>query len=260
MESSYRQRLCLERRGATDGEVTDGEIRVHAVMHELVKQTYPNMRDSEVFEAFKNRVVKVIDDAVAFVNNSAVESAVAADQREAAVTAIEACVNATAAAATAAAEDRRLAADFADATTRDRVNAAHAAARMNAAAMKTRRVLRKTRRTMLNLVRRSRNQCAFDDFSSHGRNERLVPLIKVRAGAGVALPGLPGVRAHLIIPMLAVGDAVGAPFPARIRDFNALTQQQLSSLAIMLNEDFGITAGDSLDARRAKFQRFIVRF
>jgi hypothetical protein len=110
---------------------------------------------------------------------------------------------------------------------------------------------------VFNLVLRSRNRCAFDDFSSHGRNERLNPLIKERAGAGVALPG---VRAHRIMPIpLGVGDAVGAPFPATIRNFNALTPRQLSSLAIMLNEDFGITADDSLDARQSKFQRFIAR-
>jgi hypothetical protein len=104
-----------------------------------------------------------------------------------------------------------------------------------------------------NLVIHSRNWYAFKDFSIHGRNEPLSPLYKERAGAGVALPG---VRGHRIMPIPhAVGDAVEAPFPATIRDFKALTQRQLSSLAIMMNEDFGITAGDSVPDARLKLLR-----
>jgi hypothetical protein len=160
-----------------------------------------------------------------------------------------------ASAAALAAEDRRLAASAAALAAEDRKHAAAAANQWIVALNEMTQDQLEMNAVLQNLVFRSRNRYAFKYFSSHGRNEPLAALCKERAGAGVALPG---VRAHRIMTIpLGVGDAVGAPFPATIRDFKALTPRQLSSLAIMLNEDFGITAGDSLRTRRAKFQHFI---
>jgi hypothetical protein len=108
-----------------------------------------------------------------------------------------------------------------------------------------------------NFVRRSRNRQAFNYFSMNGRNERLYPLRKERAGAGVALPGLRASADCSNLVALDVGAVVGAPFPATIADFNTLTLPQLSALAIMFNDDFGIVVGDSLDDKRGKFQGYI---
>ena len=108
-----------------------------------------------------------------------------------------------------------------------------------------------------NFVIRSRNQQAFEYFSRYGRNERLHPLAKERAGDGVVLPGSSR-NARRQAPLVpAVGVVVGAPFPTTITEFNALTSPQLNDLAIIFNDDFGIIRGDSIDDRRAKFKRFI---
>ncbi len=55
-----------------------------------------------------------------------------------------------------------------------------------------------------------------------------------------------------------VGQPVGAPFPTTIRRLFRLTNAELSTLAMLFNDDFGITARDSLSRRRTKFQQFIV--
>jgi hypothetical protein len=118
MEASYRQRLCLEQRGATNTEVIEAQIRLHAVTHEFAMHTYPNMRVPEsertlfadFVASFEDRIAQATDAAVAIVNAAAAAAAAAADRREAdAAAAIEAR-RLAAAAAVASAEDRRLAA------------------------------------------------------------------------------------------------------------------------------------------------------
>lgn len=260
MDPSYCQTLCLERQETN--EVTVAELRLHAVTHELAKHTHSYTRVSETNLTLSTKFIPCITDSadrivhaltVVVANVTAAIAAAADSDRHFAAKVAEFVRRAAAAHATAA-EDRRLAAVAAVLAAKDRKIAADFKDRMIIYLNEMEHDLLEMSAMSENLVIRSRNRYAFKDFSSHGRNEPLAPLCKERAGAGVALPG---VRAKRIPIPLAVGDTVGAPFPANIRDFKALTQRQLSYLAMMLNQDFGITAGDSLRARRAKFQRFI---
>ena len=102
---------------------------------------------------------------------------------------------------------------------------------------------------------RVQNRHALMDYTTKGRGtSRLRPLLKDRRGVGVALPGADvDVRP---VPV-RLGQPIGAPFPATVRRLFKLTNAQLSTLAILFNEDFGITAHDTLEQRRVMFQHFI---
>jgi hypothetical protein len=209
VEPSYRQASCLKNRGGN--EVMDAGIRIHAVTHELAKHTHSCSRipiaDRALPAEFVSCLANSADRLAQAINTVAnlTAAAAASDRRFAAKVAEFSRL--AAAADAAAAEDRRLAAAGAALAAEDRKTAADAADRMTLFYNEMEQDLLEMNAMLENLVIRSRNRYAFKDFSSHGRNEPLAPLYKERAGAGVALPG---VRAHLIIPMLAVGDAAGA--------------------------------------------------
>jgi hypothetical protein len=80
-------------------------------------------------------------------------------------------------------------------------------------------------------------------------------LLKEQSGVGAALPGA-GVNAQQQVAV-HVGQPIGAPFPTTIRRLFALSNAELSTLAILFNDDFGITADDNLSQRKARFQQFI---
>ncbi len=106
-----------------------------------------------------------------------------------------------------------------------------------------------------NQALRAQNRQALMDSSTKGPSRPLIPLLKERRGAGVALPGA---NVNVRPAPVRVYQPIGRPFPATVRRLYALTNVQLSTLAILFNDDFGITARDNLEQRRVKFQHFIV--
>ena len=106
-----------------------------------------------------------------------------------------------------------------------------------------------------NQALRARNRQALTDPSINGLGQRLHPLLKEQSGLGAALPGANA----LAQPVEGrVGQPIGAPFPTTVRRLHVLSNTQLSVLAMLFNDDFGIAPGDTLQVRRTKFQQFIV--
>ena len=83
----------------------------------------------------------------------------------------------------------------------------------------------------------------------------LVALRKETPGLGPQLPG-PG---HLGVQPAAVpvvGAVPGAIFPARLDLLMSLGHQQIRTLSIWYNDDFGIIAGDNISQRRTKLLKW----
>ena len=80
-------------------------------------------------------------------------------------------------------------------------------------------------------------------------------MVKERRGAGNALPGVQAIAQPVAVP---IGAPIGPPFPTTVILLNKLSQLQLSALAMLFNDDFGINDGDALSVQRAKFQQFII--
>ncbi len=106
-----------------------------------------------------------------------------------------------------------------------------------------------------NQVLRAQNRQALIDYGADGPSRSLRRLLKEQRGAGVALPGA-DVNVHPA--PVRVCRPIGPPFPATVRRLYALSHSQLSTLAILFNDDFGITDLDNLEQCRVKFQHFIV--
>ena len=108
-----------------------------------------------------------------------------------------------------------------------------------------------------NQVLRAQNRRALIDSRAgpDGPSRSLRRLLKEQRGVGVALPGA---NVHVHPAPVRVCRPIGPPFPATVRRLYALSHAQLSTLAILFNNDFGITALDSLEQRRVRFQHFIV--
>ena len=92
-------------------------------------------------------------------------------------------------------------------------------------------------------------------MDSANGNQALRPLFKERRGVGPPLR-----RAPVLQPPVRVrlGTPVGAPFPSTVQHLYRLTRRQLSELAMMFNDDFGINDGDALSVQRVKFLKFII--
>ena len=233
-EVEVRRKFRLSWCGATESEVSDAEARLHTVTQEWTKSLYPyttppptgSEHFSHLFYDLNSRIEKASVDA-------AEDRRVAAADRRAAAAAAAAAADAAAAAAAAAATDR-------------------------AAAAADRLAIRELIVKSDNQWIRARNRQALIDSAAHGGGQQpLFPLLKERGGAGVALPGAGYAVAAQPVPV-DLGEAVGAAFPATVRHLNELTMVQLSTLAILLNDRFGVVAADSLSERRAKFQAFVV--
>jgi hypothetical protein len=88
---------------------------------------------------------------------------------------------------------------------------------------------------------------------------QLHKLMKVTPGAGTGIPGVapapaaPPPADQVPLP----GTMVGDPFPATIKDLRALTTNDLRSLAVFFNDDFGILRGEKPHERNEKFQKFV---
>ena len=106
-----------------------------------------------------------------------------------------------------------------------------------------------------NQLIRAHNRQALTDYITQGRTTRLRPLLKENSGLGGSLPGT---NANVQPIASRVGQPVGAPFPTTVRRLSKLSGDQLSTLAMLFNDDFGITARDKLQKRRTKFRHFIV--
>ena len=233
-EVEVRRKFRLSWCGATESELSDAEARLHTVTQEWTKSLYPyttppptgSEHFSHLFYDLNSRIEKASVDA-------AEDRRVAAADRRAAAAAAAAAADAAAAAAAAAATDR-------------------------AAAAADRLAIRELIVKSDNQLIRARNRQALIDSAAHGGGQQpLFPLLKERGGAGVALPGAGYAVAAQPVPV-DLGEAVGAAFPATVRHLNELTMVQLSTLAILLNDRFGVVAADSLSERRAKFQAFVV--
>ncbi len=105
------------------------------------------------------------------------------------------------------------------------------------------------------LIRAQNRQALMDSNTKGPAKPRLRPLLKEQSGLGAPLPGA---NANVQPVAVRVGQPVGAPFPTTVRRLYALTNDQLSALATLFNDDFGITAHDTLRQRRTKFQQFII--
>ena len=226
-EVQVRKKFRLSWCGASESEVSDAEARLHTVTQEWTKSLYPyttppptgSEHFSNLFHDLNSRIEKANQDA-------------AADRQAAAAAAAAATAAATAAAEAAAADRLAAAAD--------------------------RRAIRELIVKSDNQFIRARNRQALIDSAAHGGGQQpLFPLLKERDGAGVALPGQ-GYMVAAQPAMVGLGVAVGAAFPATVRHLNELTMANLSTLAILYNDHFGIVPTDSLSERRAKFQAYIV--
>lgn len=82
----------------------------------------------------------------------------------------------------------------------------------------------------------------------------LMGILKSVPGHGQGLPGdiIPQVNGQPI----PVGNPVPG-FPATQAELNALTSLQLSELAMLYNDDFGVLAGDNLGTKLHKFRMFV---
>jgi hypothetical protein len=88
-------------------------------------------------------------------------------------------------------------------------------------------------------------------------NVVLSPIHKTIAGNGAVLPGI-----AVVVPPapVVVGQAIPHPFPADTHACRQLTLAQLSVLAVLCNNNFGVVANDGVVDRRAKFRLFITGF
>jgi hypothetical protein len=246
--------------GATESEVNDAKARLHTVTQEWTKTKYPYTTPSptgseqfyDLFHDLNSRIDKASQDAAedrrtAAAAAEAAATAADADRRAAAAAAAEATV-------AAAAADRQVAAAAAAAF----AAAAAAAATDRAEAAADRLAIRVLIAKSDNRFLRAKNQQALIDVAAHGNGQQqaLFPLLKERQGAGLALPGS-GYAVAAAPDPVGLGVAVGAPFPDTVQLLSDLTRVQLSTLAILFNDHFGIVAADSLNGRRAKFQAYI---
>lgn len=76
-------------------------------------------------------------------------------------------------------------------------------------------------------------------------------------GAGAALPGAAAAALPVGHPFAVGAPIPSPPFPNTVAAFDLLTLPQISLLAILYNDDFGILAGDLLPQRLEKLKRFI---
>ena len=83
----------------------------------------------------------------------------------------------------------------------------------------------------------------------------LVALRKETPGLGPQLPG-PGHIGVLPAVVPVVGAVPGAIFPARLDLLMSLGHQQIRTLSIWYNDDFGIIAGDNISQRRTKLLKW----
>jgi hypothetical protein len=88
-------------------------------------------------------------------------------------------------------------------------------------------------------------------------NVVLSPIHKTIPGNGAVLPGI-----AVVVPPapVVVGQAIPHPFPADTHACRHLTLAQLSVLAVLCNNNFGVVANDGVVNRRAKFRLFITGF
>ena len=269
-EASMRQKLCLPFSGSTVSEVADANVRLHTVRQEWSKVVYPyevtpctgSEHLSNLFHSLHHKIDAAKDRLQAAEDRrqcaTAAEAAAAAAQVAAAV--------ALGAVAAAAADRQQTDADRqqADAdrqqATADRQQATadrqKATADRQQAAIDRRRFSRSERiltARLENQIVRARNRQALMD-SANG-NQALRPLFKERRGVGPPLR-----RAPVLQPPVRVrlGTPVGAPFPSTVQHLYRLTRRQLSELAMMFNDDFGINDGDALSVQRVKFLKFII--
>lgn len=84
----------------------------------------------------------------------------------------------------------------------------------------------------------------------------MTPPFKENPGNGPQLPGA-GIAA-IAPPPLAVGAQPAIPpFPVNLAALNNLTHQNISDLAVIYNDDFGIVAADLIAARQVKFLHWL---
>ena len=202
-EARVRSRHFQNFYGSTASEVTEADIRLHAVRHEYSKAVYPYpMNTSSISEE--------VCDMFYTLNHK-----------------IDAAITDRGGIAEAAAADRQ----------------------------RTTEMLDTVKAQIRNQLIRAHNRQALTDYITQGRTTRLRPLLKEDSGLGGPLPGT-NANVQPIAPR--VGQPVGAPFPTTVRRLYKLNGDQLSTLSMLFNDDFGITARDNLQKRRTKFQQFII--
>jgi hypothetical protein len=105
----------------------------------------------------------------------------------------------------------------------------------------------------------ARNSAVFYRFSGGaGRSEPLSALVKENAGLGAGLNRAHGRPRRVMPALLNVGQVIPSPpFPRTIDELNNLNFASLGTLAILLNDTFGIVAEDDLPNAITKFQDFI---
>jgi len=111
--------------------------------------------------------------------------------------------------------------------------------------------------SLTNLKIARRNEHAISSTTAINNQLALLqPLVKEVAGFGPGLPGAvapaPGVAA------LAIGAPIPSPpFPANVAALRHLTNNQLAHLSVLYNDTFGIVAGDLVQVRLEKFERWV---
>lgn len=111
---------------------------------------------------------------------------------------------------------------------------------------------------MDNVRFQTRNNSIFNGSVSFGSAASiLTPLLKMTPGAGAALHGVAAAALPVGHPFAIGAPIPSPPFPNSVATFATLTLPQISLLAILYNDDFGIVAGDLLPTWLDKFKQFI---
>ena len=257
-EARVRSRHFQNFYGSTASEVTEADIRLHAVRHEYSKAVYPYpIKTSSMSEGVcdmfytLNHKIDAIAGAAA-TDRRAIAEAAATDRRAAAADRL-AAANDRRTIAEAAANDRRAIAQAVGAIAQVIADDRRAAA---ADRQRTTEILDTVKAQIRNQLIRAQNRQALMDSNTKGPGKaRFRPLLKENSGLGGPLPGT-NANVQPIAPR--VGQPVGAPFPTTVRRLCKLNGDQLSTLSMLFNDDFGITARDNLQKRRTKFQQFII--
>lgn len=95
--------------------------------------------------------------------------------------------------------------------------------------------------------RRAKNRRVLD--TAKNDNVPLRKLVRVNKTLGDGISG----GQQFQVPSVAVGDAFPSPpFPTTVGDVETMQRQRIHELAVLMNNDFGIEAGDNLAACRNK--------
>ena len=96
--------------------------------------------------------------------------------------------------------------------------------------------------------------------ASSGHNTPLLMLVKQHPGMlPLADPMFVGHPPNIVGPVPLVGTPLPLPEGFTLTDLLGLNHQEISNLARMAGTNFGIVAGDNLDARREKIRSYFAR-